>query len=138
MTITIIILALVVASVMFLIMRSRGPVEAQARPSVKRTQTDLESTGEFHAVSIKYLSSACDAAREMDGKRYLSSAAPRLPLPDCDSLQCKCKFVHHKDRRDGEDRRNPYYGALTSNSTGSREAEQRGTGDRRANPPDML
>ena len=72
----------------------------------------------------------------MDGKRFLSSAAPRLPLPDCDVLECKCKFVHHKDRRDGEDRRSPFHGGIASSTTDEQEKEQRGYGDRREDPPD--
>ena len=54
---------------------------------------------EYHAVSIKLSGNACGAAREMEGRRFLSSAAPKLPLAECDVLECKCRFVHHQDRR---------------------------------------
>jgi hypothetical protein len=37
----------------------------------------------------------------MSGKRFLSGAAPKIPLPGCDVLDCKCRFIHHKDRREG-------------------------------------
>ena len=71
-----------------------------------------ESTAEtaanrYHAVSIKYDVDACAAAKAMSGRRFLSSAAPRLPLPDCDATECNCRFAHHKDRRSGTDRRSP-------------------------------
>ena len=124
----------IVALFLFLRKRKSDPDEAStaARP---------ESSGaseQFHAVSIRFVQSACTAAKEMDGKRFLSSAAPRLPLPDCDVLECKCKFVHHKDRRDGDDRRSPFHGGISSSSSGEYESEQRGYGDRRADPPDAV
>ena len=56
----------------------------------------------------KFTGNACTAAREMEGRRFLSSAAPRLPLPDCDVLDCGCKFAHHPDRRAKQDRRSPF------------------------------
>ena len=67
----------------------------------------------------------------MEGRRFLSSAAPRLPLAECDSLECNCKFVHHKDRRTGKDRRNPWGQGLGTSGTGNYRQEQREGGDRR-------
>ena len=92
---------------------------------------------QFHAVSIKFVSSACDAARAMDGKRFLSGAAPRLPLAECDVLECKCRFVHFKDRRTGDDRRNPF-GQSIAGDTGEHPEEQRAARDRRDEPPDVF
>ncbi len=89
------------------------------------------SASPYHAVSLKYSSSACDAAKAMTGRRFLSSAAPRLPLPDCDSLECRCQFVHHADRRSGKDRRSPFSPAGPSGGTGTFKAERRQLRDRR-------
>ena len=86
----------------------------------------------YHAVSIKLSGYACKAAKDMTGRRFLSTAAPKLPLPDCDVLDCKCCFVHHKDRRAGKDRRSPFAPGGFAGGTGRFDAEQRKGEDRRA------
>jgi len=96
----------------------------------------LKDTGKsaFHAISIKFESSACEAAKAMEGRRFLSSAAPRLPLPECNSLECRCRFAHHADRRAPKDRRSPFAAAGSFGSgTGSFEKERRDRKDRRKN-----
>ena len=120
---------LILAGIFVFMRRNRAP--SNARPAVKGPP-DPAATTEFHAVSIKFASSACEAAKSMEGKRFLSSAAPRLPLPECDVLECKCRFVHYKDRRDGEDRRNPYGGLVAE--AASRGQEKRKGADRRKTP----
>jgi hypothetical protein len=111
--------------------------DGKRRPATARpTQPKKDST--FHAVSIHYAQSACQAARNLDGRRFLSSAAPRLPLAECDVLECKCRFVHHKDRREGADRRNPYLNQFGSGDTGSHQQEQRKRRERRDDPPESL
>lgn len=86
----------------------------------------------YHAVSIRFSSNACDAARAMEGDRILSSAAPRLPLPDCDVPECSCRFVHHKDRRSGRDRRSPFPVSGFGGGSGVFEKERRQGRDRRS------
>ena len=86
----------------------------------------------YHAVSIKLSGHTCKAAEEMTGRRFLSTAAPKLPLPGCDVLDCNCRFVHHKDRRAGKDRRSPFGPSGYAGGTGRFEAEQRKGEDRRA------
>ena len=95
------------------------------------------ATSAFHAVSIKLGPNACEAAQSMAGKRFLSGAAPRLPLPNCKNLECKCRFVHHKDRREAEDRRSPF-GQNIASTTGTHPKEQRQGEDRRSDPGDKL
>lgn len=124
--------ALLVAVLLFLKMRSRAPVhESKARgpDAVPRLK------GDFHAVSIRTGVFACKAARDLEGRRFLSGSAPRIPLPDCDASDCSCRFAHHADRRDGDERRTPYPSALGLNA-GSVGAEKRGNGDRRRDRPD--
>lgn len=54
----------------------------------------------WKAVAILADDSACAAARELRGKRFLSRSAPRLPLPECTKQeQCQCKYRHLRDRR---------------------------------------
>jgi hypothetical protein len=55
----------------------------------------------WHAVLIVASASACHAAQDCKGKRYLSSEAPRLPLADCDASACTCRYRHFDDRRAG-------------------------------------
>lgn len=117
-------------SVWWLIMRvRRNSLEEQAD---KITATaKVENTSAFHAVSLKYSSNACDAAKAMTGRRFLSGAAPRLPLPGCDALECRCGFAHHEDRRTGNDRRSPFNPATASGGTGTFKIERRDRRDRR-------
>jgi hypothetical protein len=56
----------------------------------------------WSAVSIACATDACDAAKALKGKRYLSAQAPKLPLADCASpAACKCVYRKFPDRRAG-------------------------------------
>jgi LPXTG-motif cell wall-anchored protein len=104
-------------------------------PPTPKSLTETGS-GRYHAVSIKFDSNACEAARAMSGRRFLSAAAPRLPLPDCDAANCNCRFAHHKDRRSGSDRRSPFAAAGFGGGTGSFEKERREKAGRRTEDAD--
>ena len=110
--------------------QSRAPVVKKSR---RRLPTSKKN---FHAVSIKFEPRACNAAKELDGKRFLAEAAPRLPLPDCDVTDCKCHFAHHKDRRSAKDRRSVFTSSGYSESTGTHETERRQRADRRQDDDD--
>ncbi len=119
--------ALLVLAIAWLVVRIRHNKEitkAESRPA------PLDH-GAFHAVAIKYSENACDAAKAMTGRRFLSNAAPRLPLPECDFLECRCQFAHYEDRRTGHDRRSPFARAGATGTTGSYERERREKTDRR-------
>lgn len=134
-----VVLSLVIVAVLLgllLIVRRQKP-SGNRRPPVPRTKPGKQDSA-FHAVSIVYASNACDTAKSMEGRRFLSSAAPKLPLPDCDVLECKCRFAHHKDRRKNTDRRNPYLHQFGGGETGSHKQEQRKTRERRDDPPDSF
>lgn len=103
----------------------------QDRETPKTAKSKATDNAAYHAVSIKFDANACSAAKEMAGRRFLSSAAPRLPLPDCNGLECRCRFAHHKDRRAGKDRRSPFSAAKYSDGTGSFEKERRESVNRR-------
>ncbi len=73
-----------------------------------KEQTDREwhlRSTPYHAVSIRYGPGACEAAKQLAGKSFLSKEAPPLPLPECTALNCHCQYAHHKDRREEEERR---------------------------------
>lgn len=109
------------------------------RESVRPDQLNKNlATGDskFHAVSMQFASNACDAAKSMKGRRFLSGAAPRIPLPGCDVGECQCKFVHHKDRRDRHDRRSPFVRGIGDIEASAERIEHRQSADRRDDPAD--
>lgn len=126
------IIAVIVLVAAYVLIRKRG-ARASVRPDQLNKKVAASDT-KFHAVSLQFASNACDAAQNMKGRRFLSSAAPRIPLPDCDATECRCKFVHHKDRRSREDRRSPFGKGFGGGETGEHRIEQRQSGERRNDP----
>jgi hypothetical protein len=125
-TLLALLLLLLVAVWVFIRFRSSSTTDtSRTTARVKRDDTT------YHAVSIKLTGLACKPAEEMTGKRFLSTAAPKLPLPGCDVLDCNCRFVHHKDRRAGRDRRSAFGPGGIGGGTGRHDAEQRQGKDRR-------
>jgi hypothetical protein len=124
---------LLIAVVTFLKMRSRAPVLTD--PGTPGTAAAARLKTDFHAVSIRPGVFACKAARELEGQRFLSDLAPRIPLAECDASDCTCRFAHHSDRRAGDDRRTPYPPALGLDP-GSIGSDQRGERDRRSEAAD--
>lgn len=128
-------LLLVLLLAVWLYLRSRRLAESTRETPA--SQTGKADTA-YHAVSIRFSSNACPAAREMEGRRFLSTAAPKLPLAGCQVLDCNCRFVHHKDRRTGKDRRSPFAPSGFGGGTGKFEQELREGKDRRAGTDDDL
>jgi len=128
-------LLLVLLLGVWLILRLRkGARDESPRPSTSTGAT----TSAHHAVSINFSSNACKAAREMAGRRFLAAAAPKLPLADCNVLECNCRFLHHKDRRSGKDRRSPFAPSGFGGGTGQFEQELRKGKDRRSEDDEDL
>ncbi len=107
--------------------RNHAPSDKQPSP---RRSGRASPDARFHAVSIEFASTACDAAKAMENQRFLSNAAPRIPLPECNVSECECRFVHYEDRR-GEDNRKKSDSQSLSDNTGEDENERRQRGDRR-------
>lgn len=125
----VIVLLLIVALMIW-----RKKKRASERQAAGDKEIDLmATTSKFHAVSIRPGLDACRAARGIEGQRFLSDAAPSVPLPGCDSQHCRCRFVHFSDRRSGDDRRSPFPPTIGI-ETGIYRREQRETGDRRKSP----
>jgi hypothetical protein len=83
--------------------------EPVAEPAARRKSR-------YRAVRIVPNADACPVARAVAQRRYLFSAAPRLPLEHCDRiLHCRCRFKHYADRRSGDDRRQ-IFGSQTEDS----------------------
>lgn len=54
----------------------------------------------YRAVSVQHGEHACDGIRKLIGKRFLAGQTPMLPLEDCSSPNCDCRYIHHEDRRE--------------------------------------
>jgi hypothetical protein len=91
--------------------RKPGRVSAgESSPAV------LRRSSPWHAVSIVTKSRSCEAARSLRATRFLSAAAPRLPLEGCPVKDsCPCAYKHHADRR-GPARRKDETTGLRRNS----------------------
>jgi len=125
----------IVILILLTVLFRRTQANTRKRPPRPARPVQAKPDSQYHAVSIKFAANACEAAMAMAGKRYLSIAAPRIPLPGCDVLECKCRFVHHKDRRGEDERRNTYRQGI-GGDTGEHKKEQRHRGDRRNNDPE--
>ncbi|MGH8249906.1 MAG: hypothetical protein ACREVI_04290 [Steroidobacteraceae bacterium] len=82
----------------------RRKIDAHMRMS-GRPMEHSRVVNPYHAVSIEPGAKACREARAIDGRRFLASAAPKIPLEDCSNPACKCRYVHYQDRRSMRDRR---------------------------------
>lgn len=116
----------VLALVWLLILIRRNKAASNAKPVAHKPN----AKSAYHAVSIAYSENACLAAKQMTGRRFLASAAPKLPLPECTVAECNCSFSHHDDRRSGYDRRSPF-GGTVADATGTFDQERRANTERR-------
>jgi hypothetical protein len=130
--------ALILVALLLVWLFIRRRQATRTKPDTRPVTRVSQKNTDYHAVSIKFESHACQAAQELEGRRFLSTAAPRLPLPECDVLQCNCRFVHHKDRRSGKDRRSPFGPGGIGGSTGKYTQEQRQGKDRRVSEDEDL
>jgi hypothetical protein len=84
----------------------RRRIDAQVRTRTSGGPAEHRRIGNpYHAVSIEVGTRCCEAAREREGQRFLSTEAPMLPLVGCTQTSCQCRYVHHDDRRLKRDRR---------------------------------
>ena len=118
----------------YMILRKRRVRESVRPDQLKKSSPVPDSA--FHAVSLQFSGNACDAAKNMHGRRFLSGAAPRIPLLNCDASECQCRFVHHKDRRVYEDRRSPFATRGGAAEIAARQVDLRHSGERRLDAGD--
>jgi hypothetical protein len=130
--ITILLILALSVAIWWFVRKRRESAADDATTEVRKAAANTQ----FHAVSIRFSGQACGPAKDMIGRRFLATAAPKLPLPDCDVLDCECRFTHHDDRRAGRDRRSPFAAGGVGGGTGSYDSEQRHGGDRRKSDDD--
>ena len=124
----VILLALVVA----LFLKFRGgstqtdktAKKAKTRKAASSSEHEATASKSFTAVTLALGPGACEAVLSFGERRFLSGDAPILPLTDCGSTSCTCKYVHYEDRRDiSEDRRQPF--SMRTDLHGSAGEEER-------------
>lgn len=104
----------------------RRRIDAHVRTSSGRPMEHRRIANPYHAVSIETGTRCCEAAREASDQRFLSTEAPMLPLDGCTQAVCRCRYVHHSDRRAKRDRRVQF-----PNPHALRNGERRAGGGRR-------
>ena len=115
---------------------ARKPVKAVAKKQAGRVgTTPAPEKPAFRCTSIKAAGNACDAAKEIECKRYLHSEVPSLPLADCDVAKCDCRYTHHDDRRATDEDRRAIAGLsaelYAESGKTERRAEAKGRGRRK-------
>jgi len=96
----------------------------------KKSKPKKVAHGKFHCVTVHFSNGACKAARDLEGKRILSSEAPIFPLTRCDVDHCNCRFEHHEERR-VEERRDAYHKAMDDVLNSTMTIKSRSETDRR-------
>lgn len=107
-TLTIVITVAVMAVAIVWLVSRRSSNDARPRHLQKTSSAsgaaDRSST-QWRAVKIAPGLMSCDTAAKLADQVFLSAESPRLPLDGCGETNCRCKYVHLDDRRDGGDRR---------------------------------
>ncbi|MBL4866662.1 MAG: hypothetical protein JKY67_09845 [Pseudomonadales bacterium] len=83
---------------------------------------------DFRGHSISFDENACATVKQLEGKRFLLSETPPLPLEDCDVTTCECSYVQYEDRRSADESRRKKFHAR---SDGGGIEKRRGEQDRR-------
>jgi hypothetical protein len=110
---------------------SRFAKTAQFKARARKETVQVHRvTNPYHAVSVVcgnslMGNSRCPAAKAIEGKRFLASEAPQLPLAGCTCRDCQCRYRHHDDRR-AEPRRASDQGMPLAHWPGQEKRQQRG------------
>jgi hypothetical protein len=80
-----------------------------ARPSDTPVRTEAKGV-ETQMLRVPDLNRACEAARHYVGRTLDAATAPKLPLPGCGIVECRCRYervvnLRRKERREATDRR---------------------------------
>lgn len=84
--------------------RSKLDLSHKQHQSTHPSETHVKT---YHATSIHLCSAPCKCVLPLKGKRFLANEVTALPVQGCTNQKCTCTYVHHEDRRSGDDRRVP-------------------------------
>ena len=85
-----------------------APRQRRVQSTAARGSAAVASLNPYLSASIRQGSCACPAVKELGNQRYLSREVPQVPLPECTSARCDCRYQRHEDRRTSGDRRSPF------------------------------
>lgn len=85
----------------------------------------------FKSAEIAFQENACDAVKQMEGKRFLVRDVPPIPVPDCTSPNCECSYIRHNDRRGLSVDRRTFFNAYNSQYLDNGKEERREKAGRR-------
>lgn len=74
------------------------------RGETRSVSSASETQEPYRCVAIRPGQEACQAVRNLAGRRFLGRAAPPLPLDNCAVASCRCRYDHFADRREDERR----------------------------------
>jgi len=94
----------IAAAIAFVMYRAQLMPFTPATPA-RRPARATAVENPYSAVSIRCAAGACAGAQSLEGQRYLGDEAPVLPLEECTSSRCDCRYQHHVDRRTGNNDR---------------------------------
>ena len=86
--------------------KKKRAVRAKQRKENRAAAVAAKLEHPYQAVSLLSLGGGCPAVESIGQRRFLVREFPPLPLEECTSHHCNCKYVRHDDRRyDGLGRR---------------------------------
>lgn len=115
------------ATLGFRFLRSARAAARAVQPQQRRQRPSQTEHNKYHAVTVAPGLISCTLAAQLVGRRFLSADAPPLPLPGC-VTRCRCRYIHHADRRAADDRRFPF--GVNKTAVSERFVERR-RGERR-------
>ena len=103
------VIAMGIAVIALLLLAFRRSDQSRRAKLVRKAKLNKaatnRSTTQWRAVRIAPELICCEAVQKLAGRVFLAQESPHLPLDACTEVDCRCKYVHLKDRRSGGDRR---------------------------------
>ena len=106
----IVFLALILVGVAALLLRPKKQMPKNAMSTgSKERKTSQKSTSRpitpYRATAIVCGENPCEAVKAISGKRFLvaDNDIPQIPLLNCDTPNCSCKYEHYADRRNTDE-----------------------------------
>lgn len=96
---------LIILFALLLLSRKREKPAGKRRDRRASSRKRTKPPNPYASASVRQGDCACEGAKALEDKRFLSRDVPQLPLATCSAAQCGCRYVRHEDRRKTEDRR---------------------------------